>query len=67
MVGITALRSQACGAWLVACRDPLKLHVFALDKLDFQQIRSPDIMKFFDGYAPIYIEWWVHAPQTRIR
>eukprot|EP00934_Nitzschia_sp_Nitz4_P000253 Nitzschia sp. Nitz4//scaffold43_size134323//72769//74284//NITZ4_003304-RA/size134323-processed-gene-0.53-mRNA-1//-1//CDS//3329551963//253//frame0 len=36
---------------------PEKLHLSAIDWAAFKQIRNKDIMAWFSGYAPTYIEW----------
>ena len=33
------------------------LHLYAVDKRGFQAIRSTDVLKFFDGYFPRFVEW----------
>lgn len=34
---------------------PNKIHIACLDKELFIQFRSPDILRFFDGYAPKFV------------
>jgi hypothetical protein len=36
---------------------PEKIHFFAIDWAAFKQIRNKDIMAFFTGYGPTYVEW----------
>lgn len=34
-----------------------KIHLFAIDWAAFKQIRNKDLMAFFTGYGPTYVEW----------
>lgn len=36
---------------------PEKIHLFAIDWAAFKQIRNKDLMAFFTGYGPTYVEW----------
>lgn len=36
---------------------PEKIHMFSIDWAAFKQIRNKDIMSWFDGYGPTYVEW----------
>lgn len=36
---------------------PEKIHLFALDWAAFKQIRNKDLMTYFTGYGPTYVEW----------
>lgn len=36
---------------------PTKIHLFAIDWAAFKQIRTDDILFFFKGYGPTYVEW----------
>lgn len=34
-----------------------KIHLFSVDWAAFKQIRTDDIMAYFSGYGPTYVEW----------
>lgn len=34
-----------------------KIHLFSIDWAAFKQIRTDDIMAYFSGYGPTYVEW----------
>ena len=36
---------------------PEKIHLFSIDWSAFKQIRTNDVMKYFDIYGPTYVEW----------
>ena len=36
---------------------PKKIHIFSIDWAAFKQIRTNDIMAFFNIYGPSYVEW----------